>query len=432
MKHKTAASIALGLVLVIAAASAVFYQTHSGQTLAAQAEADTACEPARIDNVAEPDAALLHGYDGVALVVSNTANNAMPSLSPQAQAVVARFVEQHAAEGKQPALFSATSPVRPIDYRWIPITDNMTVEGSTARIEANLRNLNAAMATPPSEPGLNTFEAIVVAVDRLRSEGSEKPLVIAIGSGLDDSGPMDTTAGLLNDTPENVAKLIAQTNPSIDLTGVTVLVESLGYVQAPQAVPSGNQRGIIIDTWTAVLTELGATVVVDPAPALTCGIETDQPVRTTALPAIEVITCKQDTIDYELPASVLFAKDTAELRDGVTEMLAEPIGILTDNPGTTAELVGHTASTATPSADRGRGLSEERAQAVADVLIQAGIDPSRITVRGVGDTEPKHEVLNPDGSQNQFAAGERRVDMQIQGVTSCPGGADPGNERSSK
>jgi len=60
--------------------------------------------------------------------------------------------------------------------------------------------------------------------------------------------------------------------------------------------------------------------------------------------------------------------------------------VLRRYPKTRVEIVGHTDSRGT-SAENEK-LSERRARAVRDVLVRAGVDPTRITTRGAGETRP--------------------------------------------
>jgi len=84
----------------------------------------------------------------------------------------------------------------------------------------------------------------------------------------------------------------------------------------------------------------------------------------------------------------------------------------------TADIVGHTdsvpvAKPATKTLLQGlgkpqtnQGLSEARAEAVAQILIAAGVPATRITTRGVGSTQPIADNNTPDGR-----AKNRRVEI---------------------
>jgi outer membrane protein OmpA-like peptidoglycan-associated protein len=145
----------------------------------------------------------------------------------------------------------------------------------------------------------------------------------------------------------------------------------------------------------------------------------DKDLPEDVLPPFPQITTASsaESCTFEVPAALAFAEESAVLGDGVKEVLAGPLGLLLQNPATTAKIVGHTA-TVLSSSDRGLELSQRRAAAVMAYLINSGVAESRITSRGVGDTEPKIEDIDPaTGHQiDEMAAIERRVDILIGGV----------------
>ncbi|HHB12864.1 MAG TPA: OmpA family protein, partial [Chromatiales bacterium] len=74
---------------------------------------------------------------------------------------------------------------------------------------------------------------------------------------------------------------------------------------------------------------------------------------------------------------------------------------------TRLRVVGHTDSTG--SARYNQLLSQQRAQAVADVLIRDGVPATRITVIGRGENDPIASNATPEGR-----AQNRRVEILIE------------------
>lgn len=108
----------------------------------------------------------------------------------------------------------------------------------------------------------------------------------------------------------------------------------------------------------------------------------------------------------EVFGSGTFALDSAELLDTVSERLDNVVSFLNTYPQAQVELTGHTDSSG-PAAYNQK-LSERRAQAVADYLVSGGIDPARISAKGMGEESPVADNSTPDGRMQN-----RRVELLV-------------------
>ncbi|CAM3393735.1 OmpA family protein [Corallococcus sp. ZKHCc1 1396] len=72
------------------------------------------------------------------------------------------------------------------------------------------------------------------------------------------------------------------------------------------------------------------------------------------------------------------------------------VDLLVRDPKARLRVEGHTDGREVPAPAR-QGLSDARARAVADLLIRAGVAPSRVDVVGLGDRSPKAPNLIPRG-----------------------------------
>ncbi|MES1944848.1 OmpA/MotB [Salinisphaera sp. PC39] len=85
---------------------------------------------------------------------------------------------------------------------------------------------------------------------------------------------------------------------------------------------------------------------------------------------------------------------------------------LKDSPEFRVEIAGHTDSLG--SASYNRQLSQERAEAVRQYLIQQGVDGDRLVAEGYGESEPIADNTNPDGTDNpEGRATNRRVELRV-------------------
>jgi OOP family OmpA-OmpF porin len=99
-----------------------------------------------------------------------------------------------------------------------------------------------------------------------------------------------------------------------------------------------------------------------------------------------------------------FDVDKATLRPESMGTLNLVIKIMKDNPDLKFEVDGHTDNTGTPA--HNLLLSQQRSQAVMAQLIVMGIDASRLTSKGFGDTKPITDNTTLEGKANN-----RRVEF---------------------
>lgn len=111
-------------------------------------------------------------------------------------------------------------------------------------------------------------------------------------------------------------------------------------------------------------------------------------------------------ITVEFSNNVMFAFNSYALTPTADSTLDNLVTILNKYPNTNIEVQGHTDSTGTH--EYNQTLSESRAHAAADYLRTHGIDASRITEKGYGETAPKYPNATAEGR-----AMNRRVEFVI-------------------
>jgi OmpA-OmpF porin, OOP family len=108
-----------------------------------------------------------------------------------------------------------------------------------------------------------------------------------------------------------------------------------------------------------------------------------------------------------LEAVTLFDFDSDQLRPEGRARLDELVADLRDFPRVgNVRIVGHTDSTG--PAEYNQGLSERRAQAVADYLVGQGVSAGQLEVSGMGETDPIASNETPEGRQLN-----RRVEIDV-------------------
>jgi outer membrane protein OmpA-like peptidoglycan-associated protein/tetratricopeptide (TPR) repeat protein len=117
-------------------------------------------------------------------------------------------------------------------------------------------------------------------------------------------------------------------------------------------------------------------------------------------------------VDNVVSRSIFFDFNSAELGAEAKRMLEHLCIIMKNSPELKIQFVGSTDSKG--SENYNIRLSERRARAARSYLISKGINTSRITIKGVGETNFIALNSNPDGSDNPDGRKyNRRVDIQI-------------------
>jgi outer membrane protein OmpA-like peptidoglycan-associated protein len=109
----------------------------------------------------------------------------------------------------------------------------------------------------------------------------------------------------------------------------------------------------------------------------------------------------QDILTATFKSDIFFDFDSSSLKSGAYSEIARVSNVLNQYPQTTIRVEGYTDSTG-PEAYNLR-LSEQRAEAVKNALVQRGVDPRRIQTIGFGESQP----VSSDNAAN------RRVNIVI-------------------
>ncbi|WP_047247618.1 DUF5723 family protein [Maribacter thermophilus] len=108
----------------------------------------------------------------------------------------------------------------------------------------------------------------------------------------------------------------------------------------------------------------------------------------------------------EYAKTILFTSGKATLKDESTAVLVDIVKILKEYPNAKFTVEGHTDSIG--SVQTNQKLSEERAKAVMNFLVKNGIDSSRLTAVGYGESKPIATNMYKDGREKN-----RRVEINL-------------------
>jgi outer membrane protein OmpA-like peptidoglycan-associated protein len=104
---------------------------------------------------------------------------------------------------------------------------------------------------------------------------------------------------------------------------------------------------------------------------------------------------------------VAFAPGKAALRPEVRSNLGKVVAFVNKDPGKAIRIEGHTDSRGNANANQ--LLSQKRAEALRDALVAAGVERSRITAIGLGESQPAASNDTDEGR-----ARNRRVDVILE------------------
>ncbi|MNL04383.1 Photosystem I chlorophyll a apoprotein A2 [compost metagenome] len=168
--------------------------------------------------------------------------------------------------------------------------------------------------------------------------------------------------------------------------------------------------------YKAEILDLQATVLdLKGLPGDTSGGVADLTARVDGLTARhDGLSVRQDknAVTVSMLGDVLFDFDKASIRPGAESALLDIAGVIKSDATGAVTVEGHTDSKG--SASYNKDLSLRRAKAVAKWLESHGVDPARLSVKGLGDTRPVQPNKLSNGADNpQGRAQNRRVEFVL-------------------
>ncbi|WP_088147683.1 OmpA family protein [Achromobacter denitrificans] len=128
----------------------------------------------------------------------------------------------------------------------------------------------------------------------------------------------------------------------------------------------------------------------------------------------EGLSVRQDknAVTVSMLGDVLFDFDKAAIRPAAEPTLRDIASLVKSSSAGVVTIEGHTDSKG--SASNNKELSLRRAKAVAQWLASQGVDPARLSTKGLGDTRPVQPNKLANGADNpQGRAQNRRVEFVL-------------------
>jgi len=124
---------------------------------------------------------------------------------------------------------------------------------------------------------------------------------------------------------------------------------------------------------------------------------------------LEIERLDDDSLKLYLQNEVSFEFDSAEVKAGFEPVLEKLAQVLVDYPQTVAHIIGFSDNAG--ASVYNRLLSERRAQSIAQVFRNQGVDAARIRTEGYGELQPRASNETEAGRQRN-----RRVEIFVKPI----------------
>lgn len=250
-------------------------------------------------------------------------------------------------------------------------------------------------------------------------EGYDSKTIVVIGTGLSTTGVLDFQNNLISAEPGTIVDLLKEKGEIPGFDGITVYWQQMGDVAAPQQVLTSAQRNNLQRIYGGIVEAGGGAFVYNDIIANPVNAGTSYPAVTPVeLPADTPISFEPEVFESATEEDVLpepivlteeqvtFIGDKAEyLYPDEAVSVLKPIADYLAGNRVTILLCGTTAGDGNSAYTM--ELSQARANAVKQSLVDLGVDPSRIIAVGLGSSDPWHVYGIP--ASDKAASCNRKV-----------------------
>lgn len=142
---------------------------------------------------------------------------------------------------------------------------------------------------------------------------------------------------------------------------------------------------------------------VAPSPPPTASTPAPAPAPSAEVAEPEPLALIFDDVHFEF--------DQATLTNEARTSLQRSVAALKENPNTELRIAGYTSSAG--SAQHNQALSERRAVAIKNYLVEQGVSARRLSTIGYGDTRPATREANPSDKNSAAAKQNMRAQLEI-------------------
>lgn len=256
-----------------------------------------------------------------------------------------------------------------------------------------------------------TVGAVVIFGGDSEPDGSN----VTSGPGTSDNSSPTSTA-----TPTTTAASTSTAQPTTSTPSTTATTTTTSTTKAPPSTVSerapesdaqlnSTEAGAVVEMTDSTITLVGGlptNALADDT--LTIAESTFGDLSIVDAQIVHESFPEPEIVRFRLSAADLFGYNSDDLSATYLSIIDQLGAALVANDAWTVEVTGHTDDTG-PSQGNQR-LSERRAQSAASRLISQGVEPTRVTVRGLGEDNP---IAPNDTEEGRLA--NRRVEFDVTG-----------------
>jgi len=323
------------------------------------------------------------------------------------------FVSVVSLDG-EPELIAANSYEIPEQYSHA--NKSKLREDAVKKSNALLSELTQIKA---DDPEVDTLEALRLALRSFADlpAGTEKTILI-IDTGLSTTGILNFSNNILSAEPKAVVDQLMAQKAIPDFSGTTVIWFQMGDTAAPQQDLTDAQRANLQSIWQGVVEATGGTFVYSAAVSVEPTMEASElpMVSTIAIPGETPVSFDQVSLSSgdAFSEPVILSEDQVQfigdsdkyIDEGKARKVIAPVAdYMKTHEDLTLMLIGTTAGDSNDSYTM--ELSEKRAAAVMNTLVNMGVPAERIVCKGMGNSDPWH--ISGVGIDGELASQNRKV-----------------------
>jgi outer membrane protein OmpA-like peptidoglycan-associated protein len=236
--------------------------------------------------------------------------------------------------------------------------------------------------------------------------------MIVYDSGLSTTSLLNfATQNIIDEPIESIVSQLESYHAIPDLTGIDIIWIGLGQTCGEQENLTSSYKYKLQEIWTAILEAGGATSVTFDKTPLTAEEYSGKlpacstvPIVVDSLELTELITDEEmpEVIKWDGNSNIQFLGNVADFADPeIAESELAPIAeYLVSHPDESVYIFGMTATVI--GGDLGIELSEARAGACREKLLEAGVNENQVITIGLGQLDNPLRTADTDENGNQI------------------------------